>query len=64
MQIFHQKFELLAEMNQLDFVPFLMQGLSVGLEKYQADGMHPTAKAQATMMNNVWQTLQLQLKNP
>ena len=55
--LFHQKFKKLAEINNLAFVPFLMQGLSVGLEMYQADGLHPTANAQPQMMENVWQGL-------
>lgn len=55
--MFHQQYKKLAENNNTAFVPFLMQGLSTGLEMYQADGLHPTASAQVQMMDNVWQTL-------
>lgn len=55
---FHQQYRQLAEKNGTAFVPFLMQGLGTGLEMYQADGLHPTARAQPQMMENVWQALQ------
>jgi len=57
-QLFHQAFAKLAEKNNTQYIPFLMQGLSTGLEMYQEDGLHPTAKAQPYMMENVWQVLQ------
>jgi acyl-CoA thioesterase-1 len=55
--LFHKQFTKLAEKNHVAFLPFLMQELSTGLEMYQADGIHPTAKAQLQMMENVWSTL-------
>jgi acyl-CoA thioesterase-1 len=56
--LFYQQFVNLAKNNNTAFVPFLMQGLSKGLEMYQPDGLHPTAAAQPQMMHNVWQALQ------
>ena len=55
--LFHQQYAKLAEKNKLTFAPFLMQGLSIGLEMYQPDGLHPTALAQPQLMENVWFTL-------
>jgi acyl-CoA thioesterase-1 len=55
--LFYKQFTKLAEKNQVAFLPFLMQELSTGLEMYQTDGIHPTAKAQPQMMENVWAAL-------
>lgn len=63
-KLFHQQFAKLAEKNQLAFIPFLMQGMSVGLGMYQPDGLHPTALAQPHIMENVWLTLQPMLMPP
>jgi acyl-CoA thioesterase-1 len=62
--LFHQQFAILAAKNQLAFIPFLMQGVSIGLEMYQPDGLHPTAQAQPQMMENIWHTLQPMLITP
>jgi acyl-CoA thioesterase-1 len=61
-KLFHRQFVQLAEQNQLPFIPFLMDKIGAGLEMYQADGLHPTARAQTQMMDNVWQTLRYLLE--
>jgi len=61
--LFHAQYEKLAKNNPVNFLPFLMQGLSTGLEMYQADGLHPTVHAQPQILDNVWNALQPML-NP
>lgn len=56
-ELFHRQFEQLAKKNNLNFVPFLMDKLGIGMEMYQSDGLHPTADAQPQIMENVWQIL-------
>ena len=62
--LFHRQFVSLARENELAFLPFLMDGLAIGLDMYQADGLHPTAAAQPQMMENVWEVLEPMLDRP
>lgn len=43
----------LAELHQLPLVPFLLDGVATNHELMQADGLHPTAKAQPILLDNV-----------
>ncbi len=63
-KLFHNQFVKLAEKNSLVFLPFLMDKLGIGLDMYQADGLHPTAAAQPQIMENVWQVLEPMLGVP
>jgi acyl-CoA thioesterase-1 len=41
-------------------VPFMLQGVADrpdAHEWFQADGLHPLAKAHPTILNNIWPTL-------
>jgi acyl-CoA thioesterase-1 len=55
---FRNMFKLLAEKNQMTFLPFLLDGVA-GIPKLnQNDGIHPTAIGQRTVAKNVWGKLQ------
>ncbi len=41
----------------LPFVPFLLDGVALDDELMQADGLHPTARAQPKLLENVWPAL-------
>jgi acyl-CoA thioesterase-1 len=43
----------LAEKNNLALIPFLLEGIGGNPELMQRDGIHPTADAQAIIVNNV-----------
>ncbi len=44
----------LAKENKLALVPFLFEGLKDDAQMFQPDRIHPTAQAQAIMLDNVW----------
>ena len=48
----------LAEREDLPLVPFLMDGFADRPELFLADGIHPTADAQALILDTVWAKLQ------
>lgn len=52
----------LAEEYDLPLVEFLLADVALKPELMQKDGIHPTAEAQETMLNNVWPVLQPLLK--
>jgi acyl-CoA thioesterase-1 len=55
---FRNMFKILAEKNQMTFLPFLLDGVA-GIPKLnQKDGIHPTAIGQKILANNVWAKLQ------
>ena len=54
---FFNAFAALARENKVPLVPFLLEGFADTLELFQADRIHPTAEAQARMLENVWPTL-------
>lgn len=60
--MFHRQFIDLAEDNRLAFLPFLLDEIGIGLDMFQADGLHPTAAAQPQIMENVWQALEPMLQ--
>jgi acyl-CoA thioesterase-1 len=47
-----------ARRNKVKLVPFLLEGLVDKPEMFQADQLHPTAAAQARIVDNVWPTLE------
>ena len=55
---FHQLYQNLASHNSIILVPFLMAGFAENFDLMQADGIHPAAKAQPLMLENVWLYLQ------
>jgi acyl-CoA thioesterase-1 len=61
---FKALFRLLAEKNNLAFVPFLLQGVLGRRELNLADGVHPNAEGQKILADNVWQVLRPLLQQP
>lgn len=55
---FSAVFRDLAESANLPLVPFLMDGFADRPELFLADGIHPTAEAQALILDTVWAKLQ------
>ncbi len=47
----------LARENHTGLLPFLLQGVALHPSLMQADGLHPTAAAQPTVLANVWARL-------
>lgn len=59
---FHQTFVDVAKAHKVPLVPFLLDGFSDKRELFQADGIHPTAEAQALIVDTVWKQLLALLK--
>ncbi len=55
-------FPELAKKHRAALLPFLLDGIAERREWFQADNLHPTAAAQAAIMENVWIKLQPLLK--
>lgn len=55
---FKESYEILARQYKLPLVPFLLDGVAGRRELNQDDGMHPVAKAEPTVLNNVWDILE------
>jgi acyl-CoA thioesterase I len=51
---FFQSFSDLSHELRVPLVPFLLNGFAESLEWFQPDRIHPSAKAQASMLDNVW----------
>lgn len=62
-QRFHQVYTELAAQQQVSLVPFLLEGVAQDRRLFQSDGLHPTAAAQPTILDNVWARLK-QLLDP
>ena len=59
---FFSLFAKLAKQTQSALAPFLLEGVANDINLFQADRIHPLAKAHPTMLNNVWPHLQPLLK--
>ena len=59
---FEQVFRDLARQNKLPFEPFFLEKIALLPGMMQADGIHPTAKAQPVMLDTVWPVLAPMLK--
>ena len=44
----------LAKQENIELLPFFMQGLAAQRDLFQADNIHPNEKAQALLFKNVW----------
>ena len=51
---FFNSYAKLASVNDTALVPFFMAGVGANIEMMQADGIHPNAKAQPQLLENVW----------
>lgn len=54
---FHALYADVARRYKLPLVPFLLEGFGDKPDWFQADGIHPAARAQPAMLDTVWQTL-------
>ncbi|MEF8698660.1 MAG: arylesterase [Candidatus Accumulibacter sp. UW26] len=54
---FHQVFGDVAKARQTALVDFLLDGVATQPRMFQADNLHPTAEAQALLLDNVWRGL-------
>jgi acyl-CoA thioesterase-1 len=61
-QGFEQIFADLASRKKLAFVPFFLENVALKPGMIQADGIHPTVRAQPLMLDSVWPTVQRQLR--
>lgn len=58
---FKALYEKLAEKNELELIPFLLEGIGGDATLMQRDGIHPTADAQPIIVNNVLPELEKML---
>lgn len=54
---FRQTFVDIAQTHKVAFVPFLLEGFADKPEMFQPDGIHPTADAQARILDTIWKPL-------
>jgi acyl-CoA thioesterase-1 len=55
---FASMFGKLAKENKTALVPFLFKGIADKPQLFQADNLHPVAKAEPALVDNVWPVLQ------
>ena len=51
---FRQVFKDVAKKEGVPLIPFLLDGIAEKPQFFQADALHPTAEAQAHLLDNVW----------
>jgi acyl-CoA thioesterase-1 len=61
-QQFSENYTNLAKKYQVPLVPFFLEGVAGNPTLIQADGLHPTAAVQPTLLENVWPTLEIMLQ--
>lgn len=61
-QPFFEQYETLAQAHDLTYLPFLLEGIAGDAQLMQNDRLHPNAKAQPLILNNVWGVLAPKLK--
>jgi len=61
---FQQVFVQVAEQMEVTLVPFFMAPVVLEPELMQRDGLHPNAKAQPILLDQIWPQLQAQLSAP
>ncbi len=59
---FSAMYAQVAEAKHTAIVPFFLEGVAETRTMMQADGLHPTAAAQPTILQNIWQKLAPLLK--
>lgn len=62
-QKFRDIYSRLAQDQQVQLVPFLMEGFGDQPEFFQADGIHPAIQAQKKILDNIWPALAKVLKS-
>ena len=58
---FSASYSNLAKQHKIALVPFLLEGVAGKPELIQADGLHPIAAAQPSLLDNVWKVLERML---
>ena len=58
---FRQIFKELAEINNLEFIPFILKDVGGIAELNQGDGIHPTVEGHQIVANTIWETLKILL---
>jgi len=59
---FQTLFAEVAKARKVRLVPFLLAGMAEQRERYLPDGLHPDARAQPLLMDNIWRELKPMLK--
>ena len=54
-KLFQQAFVTAADTSGSVLVPSLFEGMNASAQWFQSDGIHPSARAQPLMLENVWQ---------
>lgn len=57
-EAFHEVYQKVAEQNDAELVPFILDGVGGNGALMQPDGIHPTAEAQPTILSHVWSGLE------
>ena len=52
----------LAKQYRIGLVDFILDGVALDINLFQADGIHPTVEAQKILLENVWPALEKELK--
>ena len=60
---FHQVYANVAKMNDIQLVPFMLDGIALEDKYFQPDRLHPTAEAQPVILENIWPFLTNILEN-
>ncbi len=60
-RLFSEVYPKLADSNNVEVVPFFLDGVATDKNLMQQDGIHPTAEAQPRMLDNIWPALQSML---
>jgi acyl-CoA thioesterase-1 len=63
-QEFRDMFTSLAKQNSVALVPFLLNEVALKSDLMQDDGIHPNAKGQPRMLENLWPRLKPLLVAP
>ena len=58
---FKNMFPKVAKENNMEFVPFLLEGVAGNRKLNQRDGIHPTAEGAKILADNVWKVLEKEL---
>ena len=56
-QPFFEQYAKLASKHNTELVPFFLEGVAGEPQFMQSDGLHPNAKAQPLILNNIWPSL-------
>jgi len=61
---FHNTLKDSAEAGSATFVPFILEDVALEPGMMQGDGIHPTAAAQAQILDNIWPYLEPLVEDP